>query len=431
MWPALVFGLLVLVVVADSLWKERRLRRQRLLAKQEYTGQLLRQQQEAYAHAQAQQRALFDSMADGVVLLGGDGRIELVNNSLRKLFKLEAKEGQGQSLLKALQVPVLSDITERLQTKDVVLGLETDLATTPARHVEINASAIRDRTGEYRGAILVFHDLSRVKQLERTRKEFVANVSHELRTPLSLINGFVETLLEGAKDDPAVATRYLKTIQKHTHRLTYLIEDLLSISQLESGQVILSFTPVLVREVAQRVIEDLRAKAVEKRMDVVNEISGKFIVRADGNRLEQVLFNLVENAIKYGRIDGHVWIGSDQRDQDLEISVRDDGPGIPEEAQGRIFERFYRVDRARSRDTGGTGLGLAIVKHIVLAHGGNVWVESQIGLGSTFRFTLPTSRLLENDDFSLEPLQINSASERPLDGGDRTVPPPRSDFGAK
>jgi two-component system phosphate regulon sensor histidine kinase PhoR len=247
-----------------------------------------------------------------------------------------------------------------------------------------------DRDGVQSGAILVFHDLTRVRQLENTRQEFVANVSHELRTPLSLIKGYVETLIDGAKDDPEVATRFLQTIEKHTDRLTYLIEDLLTISRLESGQVVMNVQSFELRPVVQRVFDDLHARAVEKQARLVNAIPEGLKLRADADRLQQVFFNLVDNAIKYGPAGGRVEVGARSRDDGtVEVWVRDNGPGIPAEAKERVFERFYRLDRARSRDQGGTGLGLAIVKHIVQSHHGEVWVESELEKGATFHFTLP------------------------------------------
>ena len=258
------------------------------------------------------------------------------------------------------------------------------------RWVEVNASAVPGREGVQQGAILVFHDLTRIKQLERTRQEFVANVSHELRTPLSLIKGFVETLLEGAKNDPEKATRFLQTIEKHTDRLTFLIEDLLTVSRLESGQTVMNLHPVDLREETQRVLDDLRSRADEKAIRFDNSVPAGLTAQADADRLQQVLFNLVENAIKYGRNEGCVTVGGKEASEGrVELWVRDDGPGIPVESRERIFERFYRVDRARSRETGGTGLGLSIVKHIVQAHGGEVWVNSDLGAGTTFHFTLP------------------------------------------
>jgi two-component system phosphate regulon sensor histidine kinase PhoR len=256
--------------------------------------------------------------------------------------------------------------------------------------LEVNAAAVFDRDGTQLGSIIVFHDLTRIKQLERTRQEFVANVSHELRTPLSLIKGFVETLLDGAKNDPELATRFLRTIEKHTDRLTFLIEDLLTISRLESGQIVMNLHQVELRPEVAHVIDDLQARAAEKSVALVNEMPADLQARADTDRLEQVLFNLVENAIKYGRSEGKVTIGGlKNSDSKVELWVQDDGPGIPPDSRDRIFERFYRVDRARSRETGGTGLGLSIVKHIVQAHGGEVWVKSELGKGTTFFFTLP------------------------------------------
>lgn len=265
-----------------------------------------------------------------------------------------------------------------------------ELPGVEERWVEVNAAAVLDRDGIQRGAILVFHDLTRIKQLERTRQEFVANVSHELRTPLSLIKGFVETLLEGAKNDPEKATRFLQTIEKHTDRLTFLIEDLLTISRLESGQIIMNLHPVDLREETERVADDLRSRAEEKQATLQNQVPEGLRAHADADRLQQVLFNLIENAIKYGRPSGNVVIGGrGVANGRIELWVRDDGPGIPADSRDRVFERFYRVDRARSRETGGTGLGLSIVKHIVQAHGGEVWLESELGQGTTFHFTLP------------------------------------------
>jgi two-component system phosphate regulon sensor histidine kinase PhoR len=284
----------------------------------------------------------------------------------------------------------LADVVRRLQAERTVQGFELELPGMQERWLEVNAAAVCDREGAQTGAILVFHDLTRIKQLENTRQEFVANVSHELRTPLSLIKGYVETLLEGAKNTPEMATRFLQTIEKHTDRLTYLIEDLLTISRLESGQIVMNVQPVDLREEVDRVVDDLHSRAAEKRVTLQNLLPAELSARADADRLQQVLFNLVENAIKYGREDGHVDIGGRVLPEGrVEMWVKDDGAGVPPEARERIFERFYRVDRARSRETGGTGLGLSIVKHIIQAHGGEVWVKSEVGEGSTFFFTLP------------------------------------------
>jgi two-component system phosphate regulon sensor histidine kinase PhoR len=248
--------------------------------------------------------------------------------------------------------------------------------------------------------ILIFHDISRIKGLENTRKEFVANVSHELRTPLALIKGYVETLIDGAKDDPKVACRFLRTIAKHADRLTYLIEDLLTISQLESGQAVMNQTCVEVQPLIERVSEDLRSRAEEQEVRIQIEGPDGLMVHADEDRIQQVLFNLMENGIKYGKRGGTLRVKARAQDGNrVEICVADNGPGIPEEARDRIFERFYRLDMARSREQGGTGLGLSIVKHIVQSHGGRVWVESPPGEGACFHFTLPAGERM-SESFS-------------------------------
>jgi two-component system phosphate regulon sensor histidine kinase PhoR len=242
--------------------------------------------------------------------------------------------------------------------------------------------------GTYHGAILVFHDLTRLKHLERTRQEFVANVSHELRTPLSLIKGYVETLLDGAKDDPVVQTKFLETIQRNAERLRFLIEDLLTISELESGNMRMNLQPVELRRLAEKILDDFKTRAAARRMTLTNAVPELFAA-VDADRFQQVIGNLVDNAIKYGRNDGHVTISAHSNNGTIELCIQDDGPGIPSESLERIFERFYRVDKARSREQGGTGLGLSIVKHIVQGHGGRVWARSEPGKGAAFYFTLP------------------------------------------
>jgi len=340
------------------------------------------------AEHKAHEQALFNSMAEGVLILNPSDRIILINESLNFLFSLNA-DVRGQTVLEAFRLELLAHLVKRLKEERSIRGFELELPRLEDRWLQVNAAAVIDNQGTHHGSILVFHDLTRLKQLENTRREFVANVSHELRTPLSLIKGFVETLLEGAKDDAELATRFLRTIEKHTDRLTFLIEDLLTISRLESGRTAINLQSMGLRDAVGRVLDDLQTRTAEKRIKLVNDVPESMTVRADANRLQQVLYNLVENAIKYGRNEGHVSVGAKLLPENkAEVWVHDNGHGIPPEAHDRLFERFYRVDRARSRETGGTGLGLAIVKHIVQAHGGEVWVKSEVGLGTTFYFTL-------------------------------------------
>jgi len=380
------------MVAVHLLWKRRFSRLEQETARHR---QVLAQEQEQHsqtlAEKQAQQEALFNSMTEGVLVLDRFGRIELINQSLQRLLA-PAAEVRGQTILEAFRLGELAAVVDRLRKERVVRGFEIELPGMDDRWLEVSAASVKDRNGTQGGAILVFHDLTRLKQLENTRQEFVANVSHELRTPLSLIKGFVETLLEGAKNEPELSTRFLTTIEKHTDRLTYLIEDLLTISRLESGQLVMNLQPVDLKDEVDRVVDDLQSRAADRKTILQNLVPAGLAARADADRLHQVLFNLVENAIKYGKAEDHVSIGGRATsEKPVELWVQDDGPGIPAESRERVFERFYRVDRARSRETGGTGLGLAIVKHIVQAHGGEVWVKSEVGAGSTFFFTLPAT----------------------------------------
>ena len=389
MWPTLAI-LAGLGLVALHFWWKRRFDEARERLK-EQTGQnavLHEQQQLALAQAQAQQQALFNSMVEGVLLLDGNGRVRLVNQALEQLFGLTG-DIRGRTTMEALRLHELQELVSRVRVESQVLGFELELPGLDNRCLQVNATALLDRGGKQQGMILVFHDLTRLKQLENTRQEFVANVSHELRTPLSMIKGYVETLINCAKDDPNVAARFLKTIEKHTDRLTYLIEDLLTISRLESGQIVLNIQKVELRSVAEDVIDDLQSRAEDKKVILENQVPDDVVVRADADRVQQVIFNLVDNAIKYGRPEGRVWINARRAGgQFAEVSVRDNGPGIPPDSIDRVFERFYRADKARSREQGGTGLGLSIVKHIIQSHGGEVWVESELGRGTTFFFTL-------------------------------------------
>jgi len=347
-----------------------------------------RRQQQTAVDAKAQQQVLFNSMLEGLLLLDRTQKIYLANRSFKNLFGLKV-ELRGKSILEALRLHELEELVKRVQVEGQVFDYEVKLPDLTERWLQVNAAVINNSAGEREGTILVFHDLTRLKQLERQREEFVANVSHELRTPLSLIKGYTETLLDGALNDPAVAQRFLKIIERNTQRLDLLIQDLLTISALESGRMKLNLQPVNLHALVEKILADLHTKAENKNVVLHNELP-ELTASADVNRLDQVFANLVDNAIKYGHAEGMVTVGGKQtEDGRLEIFVRDNGPGIPAESLDRVFERFYRVDKARSRDQGGTGLGLSIVKHIVQAHGGEVWAESEPAKGATFYFTLP------------------------------------------
>jgi two-component system phosphate regulon sensor histidine kinase PhoR len=346
-------------------------------------------QERAAVQIHTQQEALFNSMIEGLLLLDEDGRIQLANRAFAGLFNITS-DIRGKTIVESLRLTELAELAESVTAKKQVRGHELRVSGLSERWLQINAAAISDANGERRGTILVFHDLTRIKRLERTRQEFVANVSHELRTPLSLIKGYVETLLDGAKDNPEVATRFLQTIQRNSERLQFLIEDLLTISELESGRITMNLQNIALRPLVEKVLGDLSSRARTKKVTLSNGLPD-VIVRADGDRLQQVFGNLVDNAIKYGRNEGCVTVGGTAiNGETFQVCVQDDGPGIPAESLERVFERFFRVDKARSREQGGTGLGLSIVKHIIQGHGGKVWAKSEPNKGAAFFFTLPS-----------------------------------------
>lgn len=349
---------------------------------------------ESQAAADARQQALFENMLEGVLLLDETGRVQFTNTACRRFFGLTT-DIRGKTLLEAFRSHDLADVAGEVAKAGRVTGRELELENgADPLSLQVNAVSLMASDGRYNGALLVLHDTTRLRQLERTRREFVANVSHELRTPLSLIKGSVETLLDGAAAQPAIAAKFLDIIDRHCDRLTYLIEDLLTLSRLESGQIAINFDTVALRHDVAEVLNDFTRKADERGVDLINAVPPELHARADSDRLDQVLSNLVDNAIKYGRSGGSVRVeGCEVPGENLvEISVIDDGPGIPAEAAERVFERFYRVDTARSREQGGTGLGLSIVKHIVQAHGGEVHVDTAPGKGAAFRFTLPSAK---------------------------------------
>jgi two-component system phosphate regulon sensor histidine kinase PhoR len=384
------FLIMALAAVAAVAWGLRgQLRRTQLEHQREMEDQRL--QREAELRAQTERTAaLFDRMVEGIIVVGATGRIRLANRAAGAMFNF-TPPAIDRSVLEATRHHEVAAVVARLDREAEVLDHELRIdGVAETRFLQVNALALRSADGARDGAIVVFHDLTRLRQLEAVRQEFVANVSHELRTPLSLIKSAAETLIDGGKNDPAITTRFLEIIDKHANRLTHLIDDLLLLARLDSGRVDLALQPVRLRAAAQEALDDAALIARARGVSFRNDVPSELVAQADPERLRQVLSNLVDNAIKYGRVDGNVAVrGRAIGSVRVELSVRDDGPGIPSEALVRIFERFYRVDKARSREQGGTGLGLAIVKNVVQAHGGEVRVESAPDKGTEFFFTLP------------------------------------------
>jgi two-component system phosphate regulon sensor histidine kinase PhoR len=396
MQAALILAAAAAVLLGLAWMRERRLRSSGV----ERHG---REEAEQRIHREAELReqsqrtaALFDRMVEGLIVVDSGRRIRLANRAAAALFGFEMPAA-GKSVIEATRNHEVAAVVARLDHELEVLGHEIRIDSLEApRFLQVNALAMRDASGAGDGAILVFHDLTRLRQLEGVRQEFVANVSHELRTPLSLIKSAAETLIDGAKDDPAALTRFLQIIDKHANRLALLIDDLLLLSTLDSGGLRLNKQPLPFRTTVQDAIDDLRPRALARDVKLENAVQGSLVVLADNDRIRQVLSNLLDNAIKYGRPGGTARVeGAYAGDGKVEIAVSDDGPGVPREAQERIFERFYRVDKARSREQGGTGLGLAIVKHVIQAHGGEVRLESGPGGGARFIFILPAVQQAE------------------------------------
>jgi two-component system phosphate regulon sensor histidine kinase PhoR len=384
------FLIMALAAVAAVAWGLRgQLRRTQLEHQREMEDQRLQRESELRAQTE-RTAALFDRMVEGIIVVGATGRIRLANRAAGAMFNF-TPPAIDRSVLEATRHHEVAAVVARLDREAEVLDHELRIdGVAETRFLQVNALALRSADGARDGAIVVFHDLTRLRQLEAVRQEFVANVSHELRTPLSLIKSAAETLIDGGKNDPAITTRFLEIIDKHANRLTHLIDDLLLLARLDSGRVDLALQPVGLREAAQEALDDAALIARARGVNFRNDVPAELVAQADPERLRQVLSNLVDNAIKYGRVDGNVAVrGRAIGSVRIELSVCDDGPGIPSEALVRIFERFYRVDKARSREQGGTGLGLAIVKNVVQAHGGEVRVESAPDKGTEFFFTLP------------------------------------------
>jgi two-component system, OmpR family, phosphate regulon sensor histidine kinase PhoR len=327
-------------------------------------------------------------MGEGVMVTNAEGIVTLVNPAFLGLLSIQ-EEVEGKPLIEITRHPALHDSYKMvLATRNERLE-EVTLQTEQEKTVLIHwVPLIENNVLE--GIVSVFHDISDLKRLEKIRRDFVANVSHELRTPVTIIKGYAETLLSGEISSNAErANRFVGIIHEHSERLANLIADLLSISEIESGELSLDLAPLRIEGVAKRVATLLEPKARAKgiRIDCTGLETAPSVL-ADHGRIEQVLVNLLDNAIKYTPENGAVIISArDERDK-LRVSVTDTGIGIPANELSRVFERFYRVDKGRSRDEGGTGLGLSIVKHIVQLHGGTATVESTPGAGSTFSFTL-------------------------------------------
>ncbi|HYN19615.1 MAG TPA: ATP-binding protein [Thermoanaerobaculia bacterium] len=338
-------------------------------------------------------KAILSSMSEGVLVVGADGRARLINPAFRRLFDLDSAETAdraevtGRQILELIRQPRLAEIVaDTLRLGEAQTG-EIELRSPERRTLLLASAAL---AGGERGAVVVARDTTELTRVADMRRDFVANVSHELKTPLAAIRGYAETLQDGALEEPATSRRFIERILMQCRRLQALLDDLLTLSRLESVTPALDREPVDLQEVIQRSVEMLSSAAQERQVRLeVEARNGVPPILGDADGFERLVLNLLDNAIKYNRPEGTVALRLFQSEGQAILEVSDSGIGIPQDALTRIFERFYRVDKGRAREEGGTGLGLAIVKHVTQAHGGQVEVESRIGKGTTFRVKLP------------------------------------------
>ena len=424
---ALAFGIAFLIAVALSVWLAHSITKPlsyiaiaaRQLAKGDHVARIrtgsrdevglladtlnhmtdqLRTKIDELSEDRSQLMAMLTSMVEGVMILDRRGHVLQINPALERMFDVTRMEARGHPCSDVFRHPQLDSLVSTVLTKRK--NEEDEILLHPSgRRLHIEASVTESDRENEACAVLVFHDMTELRRLEIIRKDFVANVSHELRTPLTSIKGYIEALLDGAKDDPETSTKFLDIILKQSDRLNLILEDLLQLSMIESGQVLFKREPLHIQSVIERTLAMIKPLADKKGQRLVSFVEDNLpAVLSDEDRLLQVLSNLLDNAVKYTPGKGTITVAAhpvlDGAEQPamataVELSVSDTGFGIPEWDRPRVFERFYRVDKARSRELGGTGLGLAIVRHIVEGLGGRVWVEANAPTGSRFVVRLP------------------------------------------
>ena len=334
---------------------------------------------------------IISSMIEGVLVVDADEKLISINQAAARLLDLESADVLGRTL----QETIRNSDLHRLVMRTLKLGttIEGDITLSGAedRYLQVTGTMLRDATRNTVGALIVLNDVTRLRKLEQVRRDFVANVSHELKTPITSIKGYVETLLDSAFRNPDDTERFLKIVAKQANRLNAIIEDLLKLSRIEQGvergEIVLEQTAL--KGLLTAAINACETQITTKNIHVSLSCPDDLIVRINPPLLEQAVVNLIDNAAKYGNAGSPLEIAAIQDSSAISIAVCDHGVGIVSEHLPRLFERFYRVDKARSRAEGGTGLGLAIAKHIVLAHGGTISVSSRVGEGSTFTISLP------------------------------------------
>jgi two-component system phosphate regulon sensor histidine kinase PhoR len=343
--------------------------------------------------------AILRSMVEGVAVVDAQERLVFCNRAFSEILNVQSVTSEGSPLIEVVRSSELIGLIRKaLQGEEglqndieigIVQPLSFSVTAAPVQALDTDRNVPADKPS---GAVVVLHDVTELRRLERVRQDFVGNVSHEFKTPLTAIQGFAETLLAGAVDDPKNNRRFLEIIREHAVRLARVTDDLLKLARIEAGKLELEFFPVSVQELIEGCAETTLLKASRKQISFSMKVpAGIPALRGDASLLHDVLQNLLDNAIQYTPPGGRIVVGAAAGPHEVTITISDSGIGIPLADQERIFERFYRVDAARSREAGGTGLGLSIAKHIVEAHGGRLWVESAVGQGSKFSFSIPVA----------------------------------------
>lgn len=339
-----------------------------------------------YENQQERLETLIENMGSGLILINSKGDITLMNKSCKDIFEEDTDEWKNQLYYHAIrQKKVIKFIQELFLVEKPIRQQMKWSAGIYIRHFDVHGAPIVGNDAQLKGIVLVFHDITELKKLEQARKDFVANVSHELKTPVTSLKGFTETLLDGAMNDEVLREKFLTIIAKEAERLEELIGDLLELSKIEGEHFELNWEEVNLQELTSETALMLSEKAQAKKMQIHTKSEGDVTIPADSSRLKQVLINLINNAIVYSPEGGDIFLRLKGQEENVVLEVTDTGIGISKKEIPRIFERFYRVDRARSRNSGGTGLGLAIVKHLAEAHHAKLSVDSKPGKGTTFR----------------------------------------------
>ncbi len=352
-----------------------------------------RELEERFREGEFSVQAVFGAMLDGLVVVDDRRRVRMMNREFRRVFGLEDTD-PGASLLETIRhVSIDRLVMEAIRAKEPRReSIQMSRGPSAGREMEVSAVPLSENSAQMEGAVVLFHDVTQLRQMEEIRRDFVANVSHELRTPLSIFRGYLETLLDDPHQPSGELLRIFEVMERHSDRLYALVEDVLSLARLESPAAELDLSEISLPEFLPEILRDwekrLEAKQLKAHLDLPRDLAK---LEADESRLQEIIYNLLDNAVKYSRAGGTITLRAAVEGDRVRLSVSDEGIGIRENDLPRIFERFYRADKARSRELGGTGLGLSIVKHIAQLHGGTAQAQSEPGKGTTISVLLPVS----------------------------------------